>query len=522
MELYDSAENKVFGWTSKLNYDNYTVTYDDITTNNELYVSADFFSDYVDGEVTWIRKKTSDNIWGWSDSFRYEGEESIVEVKYLPNMETAYTVNANQYAIYVDPSFGGRTFETYLEVGDTKYSVNNYAGIKTFNSTVGSYQVMIGLDSASGGGSGSVVTVSSGATEYIKYKVKLSQLSSEFSDDGTYIDDDDTYSLKSDTDDKAFRIVFFSGAFISLLVPDENGYVEIYVDKSTRKFSWDKQYVNGMSSGGGGGSSDTAHMITEFTIPSVEAPEDGLNIYNIPAGTYTLKVSGVPYGYVAPEEQTITISDSDEFNYATIKLHLHEYGIEYEKDETGHWYECECGDKSGFASHVSSGEATEFEAEVCTECGYLITPALGHEYGTEYEKDETSHWYECECGDKSNIEEHEFEWIIDKEAEVGVNGSKHEECVVCGYKKEAELIPALPEDTPEETTGDTPEETTGNTSEETIGETPKETTVKSTDKQETTVAPTTGDNSLVAIIVLAVMLSAGVMVIVLGKRKITE
>lgn len=40
---------------------------------------------------------------------------------------------------------------------------------------------------------------------------------------------------------------------------------------------------------------------------------------------------------------------------------------------------------------------------------------------------------------------HTFEWKIDKEAAVGVTGSRHEECTVCGYAKAAVEIPALPE-----------------------------------------------------------------------------
>lgn len=39
---------------------------------------------------------------------------------------------------------------------------------------------------------------------------------------------------------------------------------------------------------------------------------------------------------------------------------------------------------------------------------------------------------------------HSFCWITDKEAAEGIAGMKHEECSVCGYKKEAVEIPALP------------------------------------------------------------------------------
>lgn len=39
---------------------------------------------------------------------------------------------------------------------------------------------------------------------------------------------------------------------------------------------------------------------------------------------------------------------------------------------------------------------------------------------------------------------HSYQWVIDKEAAAGVAGQKHEECTVCGDKKAAVEIPALP------------------------------------------------------------------------------
>lgn len=39
---------------------------------------------------------------------------------------------------------------------------------------------------------------------------------------------------------------------------------------------------------------------------------------------------------------------------------------------------------------------------------------------------------------------HKYQWVVDKEAAAGVAGQKHEECTVCGDKKAAVEIPALP------------------------------------------------------------------------------
>ena len=99
-----------------------------------------------------------------------------------------------------------------------------------------------------------------------------------------------------------------------------------------------------------------------------------------------------------------------------------------------------------------------------------------HNYGTEWKFDDTNHWYECSCGDKTDIAAHTFKWITDEEATATEAGSKHEECTVCGYAKAAVEIPA-----------------TGTT---------EQPTKPSTD------APQTGDNSNM-IVWVAVMLMAG-------------
>lgn len=78
------------------------------------------------------------------------------------------------------------------------------------------------------------------------------------------------------------------------------------------------------------------------------------------------------------------------------------------------------------------------------ETDLTMTPAADghtHKYGTEWKYDETNHWHECECGNKTDITAHTFKQIIDKEATATEKGSKHEECTVCGYKKAAVDIP---------------------------------------------------------------------------------
>ncbi|MCM1283899.1 MAG: leucine-rich repeat protein [Muribaculaceae bacterium] len=65
-----------------------------------------------------------------------------------------------------------------------------------------------------------------------------------------------------------------------------------------------------------------------------------------------------------------------------------------------------------------------------------------HSYAAEWKSNETSHWRECQCGDKSGEADHDFgDWITDKEATAGEAGTKHRECRTCAYR-ETETIPA--------------------------------------------------------------------------------
>ncbi len=74
-----------------------------------------------------------------------------------------------------------------------------------------------------------------------------------------------------------------------------------------------------------------------------------------------------------------------------------------------------------------------------------------HKYGA-WSSDDTHHWHECtdaSCPDKAasviDKAEHTFEWKIDVPASQASTGTKHEECTVCGKKRnENTVIDKLP------------------------------------------------------------------------------
>ena len=70
-------------------------------------------------------------------------------------------------------------------------------------------------------------------------------------------------------------------------------------------------------------------------------------------------------------------------------------------------------------------------------------PSHTHSYGTDWKYDDTNHWHECDCGDKADVAAHSYVWKTDKEATKFKDGSKHEECSVCGAVRNAgTIIPA--------------------------------------------------------------------------------
>lgn len=63
--------------------------------------------------------------------------------------------------------------------------------------------------------------------------------------------------------------------------------------------------------------------------------------------------------------------------------------------------------------------------------------------GTGWKSDDSSHWHVCTCGERIDVAEHSFEWIIDEKPTVEKPGSKHLHCTVCGYNSsEKVVIPA--------------------------------------------------------------------------------
>ena len=85
--------------------------------------------------------------------------------------------------------------------------------------------------------------------------------------------------------------------------------------------------------------------------------------------------------------------------------HEHSFG-DWQKNETQHWKECECGEEQGRANH----SYTDDSDTTCDTCGYVRTvtpPAHEHSFG-DWQSDETQHWKECECGEEEGRADHVY------------------------------------------------------------------------------------------------------------------
>lgn len=198
----------------------------------------------------------------------------------------------------------------------------------------------------------------------------------------------------------------------------------------------------------------TLEIYSKVTIKQSTGTED---LYKKAGETVHLTAIDAPAGYHftdwaktgegdfannAATSTDFTVSTSNVTIQSNFELHSATEAT-WQKDGTRHWHVCACGEEVDVAPHVPDrSEATETDPVKCTECGYIITPALGHDThapDAEWHFDATKHWHNCTgCSQKLDEGAHAFgDWTITVKPEVGVAGEKERECSVCGFKENA-------------------------------------------------------------------------------------
>lgn len=202
-------------------------------------------------------------------------------------------------------------------------------------------------------------------------------------------------------------------------------------------------------------------------------------------------------------------------------------------DASGHTWESDytidkeptCTTEGSESIHCSNCDAVK-DTKVISALGHNWNEGTVTKAATCTETGEKT--YTCSrCGDTYietiPLAAHDFQWVIDKEATETEEGSRHEECAVCGLIGKTETVPVLetePTVTPEPDqnnaggNGGSGSNTTANTSATTTG------TAATAGNTDQVSSPETGDNSPIYVYAVFAVLAAGVMTILLvGKKK---
>ncbi len=137
--------------------------------------------------------------------------------------------------------------------------------------------------------------------------------------------------------------------------------------------------------------------------------------------------------------------------------HIHSYGTLWISNENKHWHECECGEKTEETNHTfdtwttvkePTNSAEGQKKHSCSVCGYTETASIpklnhSHSYGTTWMSNDSSHWHQCSCGEKTALSNHTYgNWETIKAATSSTSGEKRRSCNVCGYS-ETTTIPVI-------------------------------------------------------------------------------
>ena len=280
--------------------------------------------------------------------------------------------------------------------------------------------------------------------------------------DGAYSGDtftvtNDTSAATSNTDNSDISQklkILFTQCFEDIFVSDGNGGYQLKEPNAILYLVWhytDNFYI---SPTGTGTQSVLLRAIEGYTGPAI--PDNGYALALSNGDTVTFS-----FIVLAPSSDAVQHFFAYNISVASAGDHTHDFGETWESDDSQHWYACACGEKSDITPHtptvINEKPASEFEAgytgdTVCSSCSRLLAagetvPATHqHVYGETWKSDDNQHWYECPCGEKKDIDNHNAVLVNQKEAtelEEGYTGDTV--CETCEKLiREGEPIDKLP------------------------------------------------------------------------------
>ena len=343
-----------------------------------------------------------------------EGGSNSVRIWYVPD-RTDYVLKANTGGVYVDPKWKNAGAKVKLEIGENLVNINEDTGL-TLHPWNDGDELLFMLEYA--GQQWSNYSASNETdTEYVKVRMKLSDIDPLYDSDGTYrhLDSGENTKIANTDKNKCAVIFFLSDGMITVPVPDAEGYVEVYVSKKTGTVTtYTKSYREWIHSGKR--NLVYGYPYIDMTVQGPAAPSKGYGIMGVEAGKYTIGIEmGADYrNYASP---TFEVKNSENIQEIKCTVHKHTYS-NWKSDGTNHWKICTCGNKSDNVAHsykwitdkAATTEAVGSKHQECTICGYKKTaveiPKLHkHSYG-EWKNNAEEHWHECSCGNKQDNAAH--------------------------------------------------------------------------------------------------------------------
>lgn len=100
--------------------------------------------------------------------------------------------------------------------------------------------------------------------------------------------------------------------------------------------------------------------------------------------------------------------------------------------------------KPEYLASLEIGEHTLVILYSDGDCSTIFTVRANtpheHLFGEDWKADGENHWHACECGEVADKAAHTFVWKIDRAATEQETGLKHEECSICGAKRNENTV----------------------------------------------------------------------------------
>lgn len=193
---------------------------------------------------------------------------SLGQITLPNNYATFFTFGSN-----IDPTSGISLTDrdTYTTALDYHFSSPTPSGVSQYLPSASGYRLSTLLGSGSGSGGRTLKFVNTGGT-YEKIRVKLSDFSTYFNDNGTHTKaffDDPSHDYNFTKESNAYTscLIFFSGGAITAVAPDSNGYAELYV---STKLGTETFFTTGFRGNNASGGGTTGSTFAGFTIGDVD------------------------------------------------------------------------------------------------------------------------------------------------------------------------------------------------------------------------------------------------------------